>query len=431
MSGLIVPFALFTALLPVGDEPAWEELRLENGIQCTLLHAPLAPQQAVFSFLPLGLLGDEPDHAQYSHLAEHMLLRSTDPGSLEVDGLLLNGETTGLQLRLECFVAPERWTEGLSRHVSWLTARSVDGEVLAREKAAIAGEQSSTVSAGYTHKWALAAWNQVVRHGRSHAAVARDVGDASVGSTEAYLRQHVGSGADMRVVSVGPVPLAEARAALQAAFGGLPDTRAAAVPSALPPEEVLAVGVRHATWDLPARHYLEWYPVPSDTPLERVQVDALAQVVNVRLSQRGRLESIGVHVLAQADLVSPEGRWFLISASLPEGVDVALLRSELDDVLDGLRPTADVGAIVRQLAVQLLELPDFAEVRKELGSHPAAAWIEAQQVLYMMYAQANMGLDRDTLRAVYPQLNAEGVIDVARQVFGAGKRSSLLLAPGP
>ena len=52
-------------------------------------------------------------------------MRSTDPEGLKTEGVVFNGETTALALRLETFTPPDRWLEGLGRHVQWLTARSV------------------------------------------------------------------------------------------------------------------------------------------------------------------------------------------------------------------------------------------------------------------------------------------------------------------
>ena len=417
-----------------GDAPervqAGDELLLDNGIRITLFEAPLAPQQSLFTFLPMGLLSDGPGQTQATHLIEHLMIRSTDPVELQVDGMLMNGETTALAMRLESFAPPERWTETLDRHLAWLEAREVAADVLEREQAAIAQELEFTVGRGFTHKWALAAWNQAVRHGAEDVAVRGDVAGATPDRAEAMLVSRLAAGPGLHVVSVGPVPLEEARAALQAAYGGFEGAPLPLMPPALTPDAIRAVGDREASWDLPRRHHMEWYPVPADTPLERVQADALAQLVNVRLSQRGRLRSVGVEVTAQADLVTPEGRWFLISASLPDGVDPGLVRSELDDILEALSPTADVNLIIRQLAVQLLELPDFGEVREQMGEHPAAEWIEAQQMLYILYAQLNMGLDASTLAETYPDLDAEGLVEFGRGVLDPEKRSTLLLTPG-
>ena len=126
---------------------------LANGITVTAVHAAQAPKQVVFTTLPLGLLLDGPGESQFSHLLEHMMIRSTDPVGLEVDGVTFNGETMNTSLRLETFCAPERIADALDRHVRWLATRHVDQRTLEQEKELIALEETNTVAGGYTHKW--------------------------------------------------------------------------------------------------------------------------------------------------------------------------------------------------------------------------------------------------------------------------------------
>jgi hypothetical protein len=435
MTNLFKHLALVVLLagpVAAGDDAAtgpWVEFELENGIHVSLLHAELASQQALFSFLPLGLLDDAAERAQYAHLVEHLMIRSTDPVELELEGMLLNGETTALALRLESFSDLTNWREALDRHVRWLQAGTVDAETLAREQTLIESEEQQTASRGYTHKWALAAWNQVVRHGAQHVAIHGDVAEATAESSLAYLSDRVRVGPGVRFVSVGPLPLGEAREAIEKAlsvFEGEP--WAVSVPS-LPPKAVRAVRQTVATWDLPGRHYLEWYPVPDESALDRVSADALALLLNIKMQQRGGLQAVGVLASANADLVTPEGRWVLITASLPAGVDPAMVQMEMKTVIESLGAGLEATSVVTQLTTQLTELPDFAQVRKGSKGNPQAKWIEAQQAIFMIYAQMNMGLGLEELRAVYPRLTASDLVTFGATVMDVDKRSTLLLEP--
>jgi hypothetical protein len=76
-----------TALLPrAGNEP-FAEWKPENGPRFSVLEVKDAPQQAFLAFLPCGLLADEPGEAQFAHLMEHMLIRSTDKSGLSDEGV--------------------------------------------------------------------------------------------------------------------------------------------------------------------------------------------------------------------------------------------------------------------------------------------------------------------------------------------------------
>src|SRR5262249_41091222 len=138
-------------------------------------------------------------------LVEHMLIRSTDREGLQAGGITFNGETGALGLRLETFADPRDWQPALERHVRWLMADTFDAKVLAREKENIASEEATTTAHGYSHKWAAAAWNQIVCHGREHAAVHGDVARATVDEVRDYVRAKVAPGDGVRIVAVGPV----------------------------------------------------------------------------------------------------------------------------------------------------------------------------------------------------------------------------------
>src|SRR5687767_6074885 len=86
-----------------GAEATIESFQLDNKIKVIIAHVADAPQQSTFVLLPLHLGNDGPGRAQWSHLLEHHLIRSTDPEALAVDGMEFNGETTHEALRLDSY----------------------------------------------------------------------------------------------------------------------------------------------------------------------------------------------------------------------------------------------------------------------------------------------------------------------------------------
>src|SRR5262247_57788 len=96
-------------LLAIDSPPAWNHFTLPNGIRVSVWQVAGAKKQSVFTLLPFSLVDDDAGCAQFAHLVEHMLIRSTDPESLQAGGLVFNGETGALGIRLESFADPGDW----------------------------------------------------------------------------------------------------------------------------------------------------------------------------------------------------------------------------------------------------------------------------------------------------------------------------------
>lgn len=417
-------------------ETVWEDLTLDNGIRVALVDAPEAASQVVFSILPWGLLDDEKGQTQRSHLAEHILVHSADPTSSlpEVDGVLRNGETMSLGMRLETFSDLGAWREGLARHAQWLSVSQGDSETLSgllpRERQTLGAEVTATTADGMTHKWAVSAWNQVVRHGAEQVSVGGDAGDVPWDDLLATMTRRVHAGPGVQIVSVGPIDREEQKQAIQELFGTLPARPWKPAPPTLSPAQIRAPGPRAATWELDRVQYMVWYPMPDEVAVDRVAADALSAVVNTRLQKRGSLEVMGVQAFCSADLITAEGRWLLISASLP--VDLALdeLTSVIDEVVAELTVMPEAPYVIEEMVGQLSAWPDFPALRKRAAGHPGLRWIEASQALFMIYAQHNMGLHRSELLRAYEGLDRGVLEDLAARWVTAEHRSTLVLRPG-
>ena len=415
---------------PPTDAAVWEHFSLPNGIQVSSLVVEDAESQSFFTLLPLGLLADDAHRAQYAHLVEHMLIRSTDPDGLEVDGIRLNGETSALTLRLESIGPVERWRESLERHARWVAADSFDEQVLAVEQQRIGQEEAGTTASGFTAKWADAAWNQVIRHGLTHAAVHNDPASATVDDLREYVRRRVPVSDDLRFVSVGPVATEELRGLLEATLGRLE-------PQNAEPRESTFDGSpmhREATWDLDARHYIEWYPLPDRGPADRVGSVVLSQLVMVALSQDADLQAHGIRALAGADLVTPEGRFLKLTVGFQEESDLELIqqafRSATEHPLELLQVSGDAQATLAQLIDQLSVLPDFGQLRKLVAGRPMSKFLEAQVALTQMNHRITTGLLADAeLKQGHAAVTPELVAELARLAFREDARSSLLLRP--
>lgn len=432
-TALTLPLLLATSIAgnaPQDPDP-FERFELENGVRLAVMHVPDAPRQTTFTFLPHGLVADPAGRAQFAHLAEHMLIRSTDPDSLSVPGIDINGETSALALRMETYAEPGAWRESIRRHARWLDARAFDADVLEREKERIAGEERTTTAGGFTHKWAEAAWGQIVRGGRDHAAVHGDVAGATVEDVAAWVEARIGLGLGVLIASVGPVDANELRDALDAELAEV--VRATEASSHTSREEDRTSpeeGDRTATWDLDAHHYLEWYRLPDDA-VDRIGGSVFAQLVSVALSQ----DSSGPFRPGQAMarvIAAPEGSFLMISASLPDGSALDSARAAFGRAIESAKKGAGMSMAMAlfQLKAQAGSVPDVAAARKQMENHGHdTSLIEAQLALNLLIPEIQLGLERGELIAGYKALDEDRMKALVGGSLRAEARASLFLTP--
>lgn len=433
---LCCALALFLPLQEtVPIESVWEDVTLDNGIRVALIDAPDANSQVVFSLLPWGLLDDEKGQTQRSHLAEHILVHSADPTASrpEVDGVLRNGETMSLGMRLETFSELDSWREGLARHATWLSVAEGDSltlsALLPRERSALGAEVLNTTTSGMTHKSAVAAWNQVVRHGAEQVSVGGDSASVSWDALLATMARRVHGGPGVQIVSVGPIDRAEQKQAIEELFGSLPARRWKSVPPSLSPAQIRTPGDRQATWELDRVQYMVWYLMPDESAMDRAAADALSAVVNTRLQKRGSLQVRKVQAFCSADLITAEGRWLLISASLPSDLPLDEATEIIDSVVAELKLMPEADYVIAEMVRQLSAWPDFTALRKRAAGNPGLRWIEASQALFMIYAQLNMGLHRDELLRAYDGLDRAVLEGLSANWVTPAQRSTLVLRP--
>ncbi len=427
---LTILTATLPLLLPAPEpEDPFVRLELPNGVTAAILFVEDAPKQSFFTFLPLGLYADGAHRAQFAHVAEHMLIRSTDPDSLQAEGFEINGETTGSSLRLDTYAEPGKWRESLERHAGWVACRKVDAEVLEREKQRIAGELEGTVPRGYTHKWAMAAWSQIAGAGLEHAAVRGNVDGASVEEVAAYLKERMPGARQVHVVAAGPIAPEKVATALERNFGKLPAGPAAK--QVKPEAEALVRGDLRATWDLDARHYLEWYPILAEDSATLVAAQLLAQHTFFALATSGKPGLAGGKALVALDLSTSHGRALTINVALDEKTDVGELRAAIRSSLDGLfrnNAAGGVAGTIQRTKMQLAQLPDFASLRQRMGER--GHLIEAQTALTLSMEELRLGLTLPEILARLETLDPATIEELAGKVLAVEKRSSLLLELG-
>lgn len=411
-----------------GSADPFERFELPGGIRLIVWQVEDAPRQSTFTFLPLGLALDDDGCAQYAHLVEHMIIRSTDPDELAVEGIQFNGETSAGALRIESYAEPDQWMESLDRHLRWLQLDGIDAQVMLREKGRIQMEEESTVASGYTHKWAEAGWNQIIRHGREHARVHGDVVDATTEQVLSYAKAALARPDQVLIASVGPIDATKIRDFLQQeleATVGATDSPSAGEtdgPSAL--KDVS----RQATWDLQAHHYLEWIPLPDQDASQRVAGQILSQLVSMGLfADKSRPSG---HALASV-VVVPEGRYLMLSASLAGEDQIDAVRASFKSALAGVgKGSIPLPMALMQLKYQASQKPNPSSMRKQLENLKRdTSLIEAQMLLTAVMNEWQLGLTFDEIQAAWEPIDVKWMEAYLEGLTESESPSSLFLQP--
>ncbi len=433
------PAAQAAAAEDAAADPTRAEWTLDNGLTVSVLVAPDAPLQHTVTFLPHGLIDDGPGHTQWSHLVEHLILRHTDPEGLFGEGYELNGETTTRSTHLDTYAEPHAWRTTLERHAAWLQPFEVDAPLLAREQEAVTQEVLALAAVGSTHKWADAAWAQVVRFGAEHVEVVGAVAGCTPSQATAALAGITGVRPGTHVAIVGAMPLEEVRVAVEEVFGPLPAAKPVPAPAAsgAAAADAAAVGApgdRHATWDLPQRHYVAWYALPDGDVVDRAAGEVLAARVNGRLALATAIRKPGLFALAGADLITPEGRFLRVTVGLPGEVELEPVADAIDDaVRDVLQPGIGVqplGVFLWQWAVGAAGDPEPGALRRDRErAGRADDRLEAQFAISPMYRQLGSDMTREQRLDGLRGLDLERLEAIASEFLVKTRRASLLLAP--
>jgi hypothetical protein len=412
------------------DKPApslpLKRLEIPGGPRLLLVHAPSARRQTTFTFLPMSLVSDDPGRAQWSHLLEHMLIRSTDAEGLMVEGVTFNGETTQAYLRLETFAEPDEWKNALERHALWLSARAFEPARLSREKRVIEMEEQNTAAAGFTGKFALAAWNQVIAHGRRDVAVHGDVLDATAEQVNAYAAAHMRLDDSVLIASIGPIAIEQVEAEITrllqampenvrgdaAAAPGGPDTSPAApLPAGTQPELICA------TWDLPTRHAMFWWPLPDRRPQTLAAATAVARAVHLRFLSDKNRATLARSIQPYPFVVGRGKPCLMFDACLNAGVQPDQVADALQTVIADLTsPASKAGqqTIVFAGRMAANETPlrvDFAALARQMPTQLKDA-VEGVWLLGLLNVEYAWGIPAEEALPMLAALDEAAVADV-------------------
>lgn len=344
---------------------------LSNGVRVVVVPFAKSTNVSIFTFVPMGLCADDAQRAQWSHLVEHLVIRSTFPNDLQ----RANAETLPDHMRLDFYGHAGDWREGLSHHKRWLEGVPFTAATLEAEKPKVISECDFTAKNFATHKFAAAAWWQAWRHGRKHVALKGDVLGAALPEVQQYRDARLFVADHTTLCAVGGVDPKVFIAEAAKAIGGLK-------PQAPPPRRnepwPVNGGTMDVTWDLEARHLLLAWPLPAFDDPDYAALMAAAQWLSMRFFSDSRLKQQAGPVIAAADLITPVGNFFYVSAPLRPGASFEEIEPILRAQIEALAKSGTANKpMSQQLAMSLTQVADPALLAAQAGAAMPLKMIEA------------------------------------------------------
>ncbi|HLH57067.1 MAG TPA: insulinase family protein [Verrucomicrobiae bacterium] len=319
---------------------------LPNGIRLVSVNFPGSTNVSIFTFTGMGLATDAPGQAQWAHLVEHLVVRSTVPGDLAH----ANAETLIDHMRLDTYGSLADWRSWLSHHRRWIEGVPFSQTSLETEKPRVISECDVTARNLMTSKFAFGAWAQAHRHGLNHVALKGDVLAAKLNDVQALRNAHFAVPGEVTVCVVGGVPTPTALAGLKEDLESL---RLTATPvSKVKPKN----GDVELTWDLDGRALLMTWPIPDFDDPDYAALMVAGQLLNMKMAATQPAKRTSGAVLAGADLITPEGKFFYVSTALNQAASFDELRERFQAAVDELAAGNDLNqakAIGQQIAFTL------------------------------------------------------------------------------
>ncbi len=395
-------------LIPAGEVQAASSsvpktTTLPNGIRIAAVFFPESTNVSIFTFFPLGLAYDGPRQAQWSHLVEHLVIRSTVPEGLST----ANAETMPDSLRLDFYGNVGNWETGLSQHRRWLEGVPFTEASLQREKPNVKSDCGFTARNLATHKFAMAAWAQGMRHGETNIALLGDIDRVSLSQIQAYRDEHLALLSNVVVCVVGGVQPSRVLSVASARLGAIKSSATPVAPVKLHP------GNREMTWDLNARHLIITWPAPATGSEDFAPLMAAGQWLNMRFFSDPEIKRLTGMTFAGADLATPEGNFFYISASLRPDVSFPEVQQKLEQQVQRLSsPDDDLSMLPMlggQLAESLTTMPDMTALKTQLPPNTDLAMVQGNIGLQWGMQEFRYGSRKAALAKRLSRLRAEDV----------------------
>ncbi len=422
---IVVLFLLSNFSLTFAAPPEVTRFTLNNGIPVVSLYVEGSTDVVIFSYLPLGLAADGKAKTQWSHLIEHLTLRTTGP----IDFKTSSAETMADNMRLEFIGNTDNWMQGLEQHAKWLSGLPFSEKSLAEELPNALSEIDVTEARLATHKWASAAWNQAFRHGETAISMRDDVRSAQLSELQEYRDLHLVQADRVLLCVIGGVKAETLQPIMEEHLGVINLTA-----KTLPPATATSKPVKDqtATWDINVTHYMETYAIPDPEDKDYPALYIANALLNLGLMQDTELKELIGFVFCSVDLVTPEQTYLQISASLKPGTDIENVKQRIRLLIDRLKQrenNAQVVMMTPSLSMQFSSPLDIEMMKQQKPAGVSETVMLANIGLWWGMLEYQYGETLPQLADAFAKVSAADVADVVNRYLTEDARMTLVLAP--
>ncbi len=415
----------FSNLLTSNTTPEVTRFTLSNGIRVVNLHVENSTDVGIFSYLPLGLVTDRKARAYWSHLVNHLTVRTAGP----IDYKTSSAETMADNMRLEFRGNTDTWMQGLARHAKWLSGLPFSAESLA-EAIPNALSQFDYIEKNLaTHKLANAAWNQVFQYGETDIAMRRGIQSAQLGELQEYRDLHLVQAGRVLLCLIGSIDPETLKETLEKQLGTIRLTEKTLPRPPVPPE---IAKDQNATWDVNVTHYMETYPIPRSENKDYPALYVASLLWRLACMQDAQLKALVGHVFCGVDLVTPEQVYLYVSASLKPDTDIEKVKQRVRQLMTPLKQpenNTQVPMIAESLSKELSAPPDMKTLMQYKPENVPAGLVLLQFAVSWGTIEYQYGHNLSKLARAFADVSAADVASVVNRYLTEDRRMTLVLTP--
>ncbi|MCY3024345.1 MAG: hypothetical protein NTW87_35665, partial [Planctomycetota bacterium] len=263
------------------------------------------------------------------------------------------------------------------------------------------------------------------RHGRKQADLKGDVLRAELKAVQLYRDERLVVPGKTTVCLVGGVDAKAFFAEAEKQLGGI---KSLALP---PPPVKTAAGNLDLTWDLDASHLILAWPLPDFGQEDYAALMAAAQWQTVQFCSDAELIQQTGRVFAGADLSTPEGNFFYVSASLRPGAAFAAVEKRLRACVSqwATNPSEQIALFSKQVSFSLTYVPDPAALLAQPPPGVTPAMIECNAGLQACMNIHRYGQQREALARMLGDVTTAKVRQAAAKYLTEQKCSVCTIHP--
>lgn len=415
----------FTTLFASNATPKVTRFTLSNGIRVVNLHVKDSTDVIILSYLPLGLATDGKAKPYWSHLINYLTFRTIGP----IDHNTGNGETLADNIRLEFIGNTDNWIQGLERHAKWLSALPFSAESLTEAHSNVLRQFDHIEENLATHKLAYAAWNQVFRHGETDIAMRTGIQSAQLNELQTYRDLHLVQSDRVLLCVIGSINLDTLKDTMEKQLGVINLTEKTHPQPTVRPE---IAKDQSATWDINVTHYMETYAIPHSEDEDYPVLYIASALLSLAFVQDTQLKELTGHIFCNLDLITPEGTYLQINASLKPGADIGKVKQRIRHIINQLKQPENNAQVAMAAPFFSMQFRAPMDVKIVMQQQPVG--VSETMVLGNIGVQWGMreyqhGDTLSQLGSAFANVSADDVANVANRYLTKHRRMTLLLTP--